>query len=240
MRFKDRRAVEEPRDPFFDRRFLLIPAARLLITIPPDDGRIVLRRLDLEELLQRPLRVLRGDLRPEPRSETASSATVPAEKASSQVPDRQPATFHFLWPARHLVLGVLAALSYLIAIAHRLWVSREAKEQSPESRNARQRIIERLLIGTAYALTIACIYVEWDAYSTARNAARALDTRLTDEHEQEALPRKELESLIGRTPDRSVVQKDGSILRSTHGTECSATTPSGWSTSRTRMDKRFS
>ena len=36
-----------------EKRFRYIPAARLLVTIPPEDDRLVLRRLDLEESLGR-------------------------------------------------------------------------------------------------------------------------------------------------------------------------------------------
>ncbi len=72
-------------------------------------------------------------------------------------------------------------------------------------------MIGRLLPFTAYALTLACIYVEWEAYAAVRAAARALDARLADA-EREILTRKELESLIGRTPDRTATQADGSIL----------------------------
>jgi hypothetical protein len=66
-----------------------------------------------------------------------------------------------------------------------------------------------LLISAAYFLTFACVYVEWDAFSTASAPARALDARFAVA-DREVVTRRELESLIGRAPERAALAKDGS------------------------------
>jgi hypothetical protein len=38
------------RDPWFDKRYHFVPAADLLITVPPTNDRLVLRRLRLENV----------------------------------------------------------------------------------------------------------------------------------------------------------------------------------------------
>jgi WD40 repeat protein len=199
-----------PADPLFDRRFLLIPSARLLITIPPAQGRLVLRRIDLEEILQRPLRALRGEKLPGLRSKPAGLATSASDGGNTRDRDRLADILRSCWVARTTLLGVLAALSYLAVVAHRLLGSRGRKERTSRVRKGR-RWIGWLLLSAAYIITFACVYVEWEAFSTASGAARALDARFA-EADREVVNRRELESLIGRAPDRSALAKDGSIV----------------------------
>jgi WD40 repeat protein len=200
-----------PDDPLFDRRFRFIPSARLLITIPPDQGRLQLRRIDLDEILQRPLRALSGEKLPRPRSKAAGPATTASDGGSTRVRDRLADFLRSCWAARTTLLGVLTALSYLAVLAYRRSIARQAKKQTPKAHHARRRRIGRLFIFTAYGLTLACVYVEGKAFATARAAAQALDARLA-QAEREVVTRNELESLIGRAPDRSALEKDGSIV----------------------------
>jgi hypothetical protein len=200
-----------PADPLFDRRFLLIPSARLLITIPPDQGRLVLRRIDANEIAQRPLRALRGERLPGPTRQAAGPSVPSVSERKTWSRDRLAGILRSLWSARKAILGALAALSYLAVLAYKLCASRAAREPASDARQPGRRRLGWLPISAAYLLTFACVFVEWHAFSTARAAARAIDARFADA-EREIVTRKEFESLVGRTPDRSAVQEDGSLL----------------------------
>jgi hypothetical protein len=200
-----------PTDPMLDSRFRFIPSARLLITIPPDQGRLVLRRIDLDEIRQGPLKVLRGEKLPAPKRTAAGLSTAHVDEANTKVPSPLAATLRSWWPGRNAMLGVLAALSYLAVLTYNFIASRGKKDQAPEVHEPGRHRIKWLLTAAAYALTFACIYAEWEAFSGARTAARALNSALADDN-REILPRPDLETMIGRTADSTVTEKDGSTL----------------------------
>jgi hypothetical protein len=203
MRFKDRQAVEQPRDPLFDRRFLLIPAAKLLITIPPDEGRIVLRRLDVEELLQRPLRILRGEKPRKSAPEPSGSPHLLSGKGKPGVGEQESGAPRALIPDLNVILIVLTVLSYLAGLIQQaLWNRQGTRGDRSREQKRRHRLVSALILVVATGLTLTCIAVEWLAFRNATAVNRLLEQR-TEDSARPVLTLQELQPLIGRPPESS-------------------------------------
>jgi len=198
-----RSATFGPQDPLFDRRFVFIPAASLLITIPPNEGRLVLRRIDFGEMLHRPLRILRGEKPRKSAPEPSGSPHLLSGKGKPGVEQQESGGPHALIPDLNVILIVLTVLSYLAGLIQQaLWNRQGTRGNRSREQKRRHRLVSALILVVATGLTLTCIAVEWLAYRNATAVNRLLEQR-TEDSARPVLTLQELQPLIGRPPESS-------------------------------------
>jgi hypothetical protein len=207
MRYPTRDSIITPVDPLFDRRFLFIPAAKLLITIPPDQGRLVLRRLDLEGLLERPLRILRGEKPGDSKTGgTSSSHVLPGTGVSGNDASKSGGVLSLL-PGRGALLLALTLVTYVCVLALAIAYHRRGKGRRPRANAPAQWRILSAVVLLAIGLTLACVAIELTAYRGAMAAESLIEARMADPAPP-ALTLKEVNAILG-LPGGQIRQSGG-------------------------------